>query len=310
MLARPMRACRRIGAGVAWLLDYVAAVVFSAWDGVAVSRASVTRRRSALISMDAAAPPRVLPRPGAVAASLALFGVLSVSVLGALWHHGAPPDTRSLATVLDQPVSAARTALPRWAPVVPSARSEPGDGGFALVVAQSTEASAVEDPTAAIPSVDSGQVAAATAEETQAAAESPRPTPTPEPEPEPRPTAAPEPTPEPVPEPPPPPAPAPVVRAAQLTRDQVSAAALTAGWPESELEEVLAVAWCESSYRPDANGWGALGLMQIMPFWFESLGVDVSWAFDPVTNLRVAYHIYQNDLRHGYGEWAAWTCKP
>jgi hypothetical protein len=134
-----------------------------------------------------------------------------------------------------------------------------------------------------------------------AAAETLTPEATPEVTPDPPP-----PTPEPTPEPPPP-APAPT---GQLTRDAVREIALSVGWPESEMEELLDVAWCESRYRVDANGWGALGLMQIMPFWFESVGIDPALAFDAATNLRVAYHIYQNDLQKGYGEWASWTCKP
>jgi soluble lytic murein transglycosylase-like protein len=86
--------------------------------------------------------------------------------------------------------------------------------------------------------------------------------------------------------------------------------ALQVGWPADQVDELLSVAWCESRFRVEANGWGALGLMQIMPFWFESVGIDPAQAFDPATNLKVAYHIYQNDLKNGYDEWASWTCKP
>jgi hypothetical protein len=280
-------------AGAAWLLDYTVAVVLSAWDGVAVSRRR--RSRSAgkqpaedtieAINGDAAS---AILRPGRAAASLAVIGAVSISVLGALWSQPAPAESPGLVVHVPR-ASVAHASVARWSPLVSEESSS--DSSLRLLVAGASSspeaaASSGQEPTP-VP------VEAAEAD-----------TPTPEPTPE----ATPEPAP-PTPDPPQPASPAPIP-GAQLTRDAVREIALQVGWPESELDELLDVAWCESRYRVDANGWGALGLMQIMPFWFEVFGVDVSLAFDPATNLQVAYYIYQNDLKNGYSEWASWSCKP
>ena len=300
MLVSLVRACRRGAAGIAWLIDYAVAVLFSAWDGVSVSRSSTTLERSPEPIIDfagAQAPPaRVFTRPGRAAASLALFGVLGISLVGAVWgqqaSNAAPGAVTTTITSLPAAAAATETSVLLWAPLV----DEPSDETVTALEAtapETAEATADEaDAEATLP--DPAPVSAAAAE-----------TPTPEPTPEPA-----SPTPTPTPEPPPPPPPPAPALTGQLTKAQVRELALAAGWPEAELDELVSVAWCESRFRVEANGWGALGLMQIMPFWFESLGIDVALALDPVTNLKVAYHIYQNDLKNGYGEWASWTCKP
>ena len=102
---------------------------------------------------------------------------------------------------------------------------------------------------------------------------------------------------------------APVATAAtgrRFSADEVRDAARSAGWPESLLDQVVAVAKCESGFYSGAQGGGALGLMQIMPPWFESAGVPLSSWTDPVANLAVARYVYN----HGGGSWSAWGCSP
>jgi hypothetical protein len=96
----------------------------------------------------------------------------------------------------------------------------------------------------------------------------------------------------------------------QLSAAEVSAAAATAGWPAHLIPQVVEVSWCESSYRPNAsNGW-AYGVMQLVPNWFDFAGVDFARWTDPVTNLRVAYAVYQYDSSKGHAPWHQWVCKP
>ncbi|MEX0783845.1 MAG: lytic transglycosylase domain-containing protein [Dehalococcoidia bacterium] len=303
MLVSLVRACRRALAGAAWLLDYTVAVVLSAWDGVSVPRPTRAVSPPAEPIIDfATTPARVFPRPGRAAASLALIGVISISVLGALWSQPASEGAPASVVVVEPnddstvAVAATATSVLLWAPLIADepAADVPVDSPAEVTAEPTVEATTAPqaDPPAPAP------VAAAAAE-----------TPTPEPTPEAPPpaTPAPAPAPESPPAPEPPPAPS---FSGQMTKASVRAAALQVGWPEAEVDELVAVAWCESRFRVEANGWGALGLMQIMPFWFESLGIDVALAFDASTNLKVAYHIYQNDLKNGYDEWASWTCKP
>src|SRR5690606_9717131 len=84
----------------------------------------------------------------------------------------------------------------------------------------------------------------------------------------------------------------------------VKAWARQAGWPESTLDAVVAVAWCESRHTPGATNGIAYGLMQVVPLWFSYAGIPFSQWTDPVANLRVAYAAYNYDLNRGY---AAWT---
>lgn len=83
-----------------------------------------------------------------------------------------------------------------------------------------------------------------------------------------------------------------------------------AGWPEGTLDEVVAVAWCESTHRPDATNGIAYGLMQVVPLWFSYAGVPFSEWSDPVSNLRAAHAAYLYDLNRGYERWTQWQCKP
>ena len=87
-------------------------------------------------------------------------------------------------------------------------------------------------------------------------------------------------------------------------------AAVAAGWPAELLPEVEIVARCESSLRTHAQYLGALGLMQMMPFWFGEAGLNPDMWHDPVTNLRAAKYAYDDSIRQGVDGWAPWTCKP
>ena len=75
---------------------------------------------------------------------------------------------------------------------------------------------------------------------------------------------------------PPSPAPSvapPVTSLPPLTYAQVIALAIEAGWPAELADSVARVAWCESRFRPDAVGYMAYGLMQVIPLWFEYAGI-------------------------------------
>jgi hypothetical protein len=104
--------------------------------------------------------------------------------------------------------------------------------------------------------------------------------------------------------PPPPPA------GKQYTSEEVRRFARQAGWPDSLVDDVVAVAICESSLFSGAQGGPALGLMQVVGFWFEKAGVDRAQWRDPVANLTVAYYVYTYGISNGYAPWAAWGCEP
>lgn len=110
-----------------------------------------------------------------------------------------------------------------------------------------------------------------------------------------------------------PPAPAvapPAASLPPLTYAQVIAYAIEAGWPAELADDVARVAWCESRFRPDAVGYGAYGLMQVVPLWFEYAGLDFSRWADPVTNLKAALAAFRYSEERSHAPWAAWSCKP
>ncbi|MGE0599642.1 MAG: lytic transglycosylase domain-containing protein [Dehalococcoidia bacterium] len=95
-----------------------------------------------------------------------------------------------------------------------------------------------------------------------------------------------------------------------LTSDEIAAAALAAGWPADVIPDLQKVAWCESRYHTHAQYLGARGLMQVLPFWFEAAGLDLSMWADPVTNLKAAKVVYDSHMADFGDPWSAWTCKP
>jgi len=112
---------------------------------------------------------------------------------------------------------------------------------------------------------------------------------------------------------PPSPAPSvapPVTSLPPLTYAQVIALAIEAGWPAELADSVARVAWCESRFRPDAVGYMAYGLMQVIPLWFEYAGIPFERWSDPVANLKAALAAFRYSEAQGHSPWAAWTCKP
>ena len=92
---------------------------------------------------------------------------------------------------------------------------------------------------------------------------------------------------------------------------EIRAFAATAGWSAEHLDDVVTVAWCESTNNSAAvGGLGARGLMQVMPFWFGVAGVDFAHWADPVTNLKVALVVYQTRIAELRDPWSAWDCQP
>jgi hypothetical protein len=106
------------------------------------------------------------------------------------------------------------------------------------------------------------------------------------------------------------PVPTPGFTGVELTAPEIRSTALTAGWPAELVDDLEEVAWCESRFRADAIGGGALGIMQIMPFWFAFAGEDLAAWANPLVNLRVALVAYRYDIALGLAPWAPWTCKP
>lgn len=94
------------------------------------------------------------------------------------------------------------------------------------------------------------------------------------------------------------------------TESEVRSLALEAGWAEEHLDDLVLIAWCESRLMPDARGAWALGLMQVMPFWFDVAGEDIAQWSNPVTNLKVALVAFKSDIARGLDPWAAWQCLP
>jgi hypothetical protein len=123
-------------------------------------------------------------------------------------------------------------------------------------------------------------------------------------------------TPEPTPEPRAAPAPLPVAVAPPapsqppLTQAQIIAYAIEAGWPAEWLDSLVRVAWCESRFRADAVGYGAYGLMQVVPLWFDYAGLDFGLWSDPVVNLKAALAAFNYSEARGHRPWAQWSCKP
>lgn len=122
----------------------------------------------------------------------------------------------------------------------------------------------------------------------------------------------------PVPTPPPAPpaatppssAPPPAPPKAPLSEAEFRSVALAAGWPAAVLDELVAVAMCESDLRPGAVGAGTYGLMQLVPWWFEASGVPFDTWADPLANLKASLYLYKLSKDSGSSGWHHWGCKP
>lgn len=98
------------------------------------------------------------------------------------------------------------------------------------------------------------------------------------------------------------------VAADQLTEGQVAQILVEAGAPPEWVAPFLAIAWCESKYRPGAVGDGgnSLGLFQLWRGWAPAYGVAPEAMFDPLVNARVA--VYVRETRGRFGGGGGWTC--
>ncbi|MGB0114547.1 MAG: hypothetical protein WBP59_15115 [Ilumatobacteraceae bacterium] len=77
-------------------------------------------------------------------------------------------------------------------------------------------------------------------------------------------------------------------------------------WPDELEERALQIAWRESNYQPTAKNYCCYGLFQIYwnvhQSWLGGIGVtSASQLFDPTTNARAAYALYQR--AGGFGPW-------
>ncbi|MEO9254979.1 MAG: hypothetical protein ABI305_05535 [Tepidiformaceae bacterium] len=105
-------------------------------------------------------------------------------------------------------------------------------------------------------------------------------------------------------------APVTVPKGQQYSEGDVRSFAAQAGWPAPLIDQVIEVARCESGFNSGADGGGPLGLMQLMPGWFGSAGVELTNWSDAVSNLRVARFVYNYEAAQGHSGWAAWSCAP
>lgn len=96
-----------------------------------------------------------------------------------------------------------------------------------------------------------------------------------------------------------------------LTEAQMIELLREAGAPEEWHADMLAIAWCESRYRPGAIGDGgnSLGLYQLNTMWFGYAGEDIDQWADPAVNTRTALAVARYDLSRGQPLWTQWSCR-
>lgn len=69
----------------------------------------------------------------------------------------------------------------------------------------------------------------------------------------------------------------------------------------TDVNKVLCLMGYESGGNPNATSYaGARGLLQVMPFWAESLGISPNSLYDPATNIKVAKYVYD---QQGWNAW-------
>jgi len=104
-----------------------------------------------------------------------------------------------------------------------------------------------------------------------------------------------------------------------VSHDDFRLYALAAGWPCSLLDEVEAVAFCESRHNSDSANTAGLedkpshqqfGLLQLVPLWFSYAGTNIDFWADPQVNLYTARQAYLYDVERGNEPWTQWSCKP
>lgn len=98
-----------------------------------------------------------------------------------------------------------------------------------------------------------------------------------------------------------------VAVAGALSESEMVEVLNASGWPLELHTQALAVAFCESTWRPGAVNLssGVTGLFQLWDGWYRYSGVNsADWA-DPVVNARAAYGAYRYS-----GGWRQWQCQP
>ncbi len=86
---------------------------------------------------------------------------------------------------------------------------------------------------------------------------------------------------------------------------------MSAWWPADLVDFALCLIRYESQGKPGAlNASGAAGLFQIMPGWWngELPAKYRGDRFDPVTNSRAAYYIYDSQGRRAWSVVASGKC--
>jgi len=291
---RSRKGLARVTSWLAGWIDYAFAIVFAAGRLLRVPRASAA----------GAAPSPAqhwLVRPAEVAMLTVSFFLTAHLISGGTDSVSAPQlnpfSMLSTSASADEPLPGMATTYARdlrGGTVVVVVTASPA-GAATTAESEPPPPSATPEPA---PAPAPGAAAMGASIATPVAEPSATPPPAPEP---PAPTPSPEPT----------PAPAPPPRSGPMSYAEVVAAAAAAGWPASLQEPAARVAWCESRYRPDAIGYGVTyGLMQLIPYWFEAVGLDFALWSDPVSNMRAALAAYQSDIASGSPAWSAWTCKP
>ena len=93
-----------------------------------------------------------------------------------------------------------------------------------------------------------------------------------------------------------------------LTEAQMIELLREAGAPEEWHADMLAIAWCESRYRPGAIGDGgnSLGLYQLWTGWAPAAGYGPDELLDPAVKTRVA--VYVRSVRGRFGGGGGWSC--
>jgi len=80
-------------------------------------------------------------------------------------------------------------------------------------------------------------------------------------------------------------------------------------FPPSEVNNALAVIFCESRFNPSARNGSHIGLFQIAGFWWRSFNLD---PYDPTNNVYMGWQIWlQGHPRAGDGpNFGHWVCQP
>ena len=98
------------------------------------------------------------------------------------------------------------------------------------------------------------------------------------------------------------------VNSGQLSEGEMRGIYAQVGVPAAWVEPLLAIAHCESKFRPGAAGdsGNSLGVHQLWTGWARAAGYSVDELYDPVVNTIVA--VYVREVRGRFGGKGGWTC--